>query len=71
MTMAHLEDRLAFDGHFERTRARMLKDEEQRLAEMSGELKKRKAKLDRARAKVKAAMSESGSDCSHDFGDID
>ena len=49
----------------------MLKDEEQRLTEMSGKLKKREAKLGRARAKVKAAMSESGSDGSHDFGDID
>jgi hypothetical protein len=71
VTMAHLEDRTAFDGHLERTRARMLKDEEQRLTEMSGKLKKREAKLGRARAKVKAAISESGSDGSHDYGDID
>ena len=33
VTMAHLEDRTAFTGHLERTRARMLKDEEQRLKE--------------------------------------
>ena len=66
VTMAHLEDRTAFDGHLERTRARKLKDEEQRLKQMSEKLKKREAKLGRARAKVKAAMSESGSDGSHD-----
>ena len=47
--MAHLEDRLAFDGHFERTRARMLKGEGQRLTQMSEKLKKREAKLGRAR----------------------
>ena len=63
VTMAHLEGRTAFDGH-------LLKDEEQRLKQMSEKLKKREAKRGRARAKVKATMSESGSDGSV-YEDID
>ena len=64
VSMAHLEDRTAFDSHLERMRARKLKDEEERLKRMADKLKTREAKLGRARARVKAALSESGDEAS-------
>jgi hypothetical protein len=45
-------------------RVLQLKDEDNRLKTVAARLKKREAKLGRARAKVKAALSESGGDSS-------
>ena len=60
--MANIEDREEFERKLEQMRARKLKDEEDRLKKIAARLKTREGELDRARAKVRAAVSESDGD---------